>query len=385
MAKIRASANDQESGGLNDVFSSAIARLREKYPRANRPKATAEQANLVKSIVKVPDKENVEEALTVDNILSIMRFQLETGSNGDPIIMQVLDDENALRSMAQRLGYLDKMKKDYGFAIDGVTADISPDSEEIIHDLVGSTLRESEVFSSVVERFGWPKTTILYKDLPTQISDEYPDRTPEEAKIIVGGFHNGLFSIMALSSDLVRWWIGDKPMSDEVPDDRLVSNIEKPDSPGGPNISHNITGIIRHEYGHHVDMYTKMRGTAEQRDAVKRIEKWFEDSIPMIQDLLDQTFEGIALRLEEEGLTPEDFQSEDLAIIGKVSEIQAEFADLLDLVDEFSWISAYAKTSPMEFLAELFAMATSPDPAVRNAIPQNFHKAVEQWLDMKIF
>ena len=47
-------------------------------------------------------------------------------------------------------------------------------------------------------------------------------------------------------------------------------------------------------------------------------------------------------------------------------------------------MSRYAHTEDYEFIAELFAAATSSNKKLKKVIPPELFALVEQWLDMKL-
>ena len=141
-------------------------------------------------------------------------------------------------------------------------------------------------------------------------------------------------------------------------------DLDEPDEPVGPlgagGVNQSMESTFRHEMGHHMTWFTQVFGSADQIDGLGGLLQWYKDNI---------TPDVIRLREELKQLADDDVEEAIRMMVRSGVPI-----------DKSLWMTQYGTTSNIEFLAEIFMMATSASPAVRESIPAELRALVDKWL-----
>jgi len=198
-------------------------------------------------------------------------------------------------------------------------------TRERIEKLVVEALADSPEFEKVFDKFAeteaLPRIGIFRKVPELLLQDMYDARGKERPKDPVAA----IAGMYEYSTNTIQ-------ISQSVLD--ILDNEEFEDSPGGSLVGRNKSTIFRHEFGHFVDEYIKAFGTEKQKRIRASIVREFK--------LLSENGE----------------------------------------YDGSDWFTKYSMKNEEEFLAELFAMYTSPNPEVRDAIPSGLQTYIRHWLGM---
>lgn len=280
-----------------------------------------------------------------------------------------MDREEATKSLVDSLrsyhGYDHTDKKSLSEAIRALTelraSKIRTDeeSQRQLRKVMENAAVDSPAFRRALEEYGVPRITIV-DELPESVLREWYDKEGEPRPADKLGkdaqaYTDGLY-IRFLGSMWDDWFTrqGRRKWQNMGPEEDIYG-VEGSSAP---------EQVLRHEVGHVLHDQATAFGTPRQRDGVLALEMYYADNI-----------EQWAAIQKQYNVIAKDF-GEDAAETWIRTSVNPAYIPEPDTV----WWTNYAETNPQEFMAELFAISTSPSENVRNMIPDSIRPLVTMWL-----
>lgn len=372
-------------GAMLAQWEKDAAEQRKLHPEYDDPTFTQDDLDFAKSTINLIKTKDPIDDMSEENIIAITLdlIQAAKQKNEFPFVLmsdEEIKDKDVALEIAKSTGGLDYMKTQMSFPLEGVEVDTSETANEIIQTALAMTVSETPIIRSLIERYGWPKSTGLFTARPTSAIDTSDTAESIETQMIRNqGFFSGAWDSVFFSRPLFGWWINRESLDDKVESPAVDDSLKRPDAPASGIVGGTPMATIRHEYGHFLDMFITYTGKDSQVQAIADLKSYFQNELPELLEKKDLLAQKLEDRFIELGGNPLD---RDQRIMQRVlQEFKEERRQVLLAT---YWMSHYAETEDYEFLAELFAAATSSNSQLRKVIPPELFALVEQWLDMEL-
>ena len=232
-------------------------------------------------------------------------------------------------------------------------------SQRKVRELTTIVADRSPVMAHLMERNGGAPRVMMIDDF----GDEMEEVLGADASVLretIDAFYHRDGDMIALNG---RFMDSDMDEPDTLPNEY-----------GFGRIGQSMDTVFRHEYGHRMMWQAVYNGTPEQQEAVDGILKYYErhhKPHKARRNALAQTY-------GDEGEEAAKELLDQMKGRGTSSRSGPNKG-----VEATMWMTEYGHTNRTEFMAELFAMATSQNPDVVDAIPQELRPMIAAWLGVE--
>jgi hypothetical protein len=374
-----------EIGAMMAQWDREAEEQRKLHPEYDDPTFTQDDLDFAKSVINLIKTKDPMEDMNDENIVIFTLDLLqEAKRNGHPTYSLMSDAQLQDKDLALQIikdgGGLSHVRNELGSILEGVETDTSETANEIVQTALAMTISETPIIRSLIEKYGWPKSTGMFTSLATGSIDTSDTAASIETQTVqTQGFFSAAWESVFFSRPLFGWWINKESLDPEVESPAVDDLLKRPDAPASEIITGTPMGTIRHEYGHFLDALITYTGKDSQVQAIADLKSYFENELPALQQKKEDLAQKLEDRYIELGGNP---LNRDAKIMQQVAKEFRE--ERLEAKLATYWMSRYAMTEDYEFMAELFAAATSANEKLRKVIPPNLITLVEQWLDIEL-
>jgi hypothetical protein len=262
--------------------------------------------------------------------------------------------EKLLESLRSAVGYDKDNKNRVGkileevFELEAMKIRTDEKTHRQMRNILENAIADSPAFRRIVEERGLPALTVIDELSERLLQQFYDDEGYERPDDRLGD------AASAFAAGDIIYFVGNA-----WDDWHTASGSRRGDSLNEDeqileNYSITPESTLRHEYGHIVTHRILTSGSKEEYDAWGDInEEYYKTAAPWYY--VQRMHNTIAMEYGEAAADRWARTEVDQSMIPATEDI---------------WWSEYAATNEDEFFAELFSMATSPNEAIRNRVPQ---------------
>lgn len=235
-------------------------------------------------------------------------------------------------------------------------------------DMVTTAVSESPLMRALTDRDGLPNVGIFDDLSLTAVQanmgadDDISNpismaQTRSRLKKHLMGYHMPITGMV--------WINGNAADADPEPD--AAATLQNPEV---WNVSQTGPGVVRHETGHWAFAKSLASG-GDRRAAADEFRDYYDRRVAPVAELRQKL--AVAANPELAAKVPK----------GQVKAV-VDRARHTSTLDDTAWLSPYGHSDVHEFFAETFALLSSPDPALRESVPEEVKQLVARILDMDL-
>lgn len=262
--------------------------------------------------------------------------------------------ERLLGSLRSAVGYDKDNKKQVGkileeiFELEKMKIRTDEKTHRQMSNILENAIADSPAFRRIVEERGLPAITVIDELSERLLKEFYDDQGYERPKDRLGD------AASAFAAGDIVYFVGNSWDDWHTASGSRRGDSLNEDEQMLENYSITPESTLRHEYGHIVTHRILTSGSKEEYDAWGDINaEYYKTAGPWFY--VQEMHNNIAMEYGEAAADRWMRTEVDPSMIPATEDI---------------WWSQYAGTNEDEFFAELFSMATSPNEAIRNRVPQ---------------